>query len=181
MKVTSLVLVAGLMGLSAGCSTWMVGGGAGFDAGTVGVSGIGSGAGTHLETIGYTGERATGYGAGASLHILGFQSAQDADPMALMVVEGRHRWAGNRGDRTALFWGLGTGIGTAWTPAVSHLAVPVQVEVGVSRVVGGVLFELSARERLVGLIGTGSPPFDAANSVQVIMSAGFDRGGERPR
>jgi hypothetical protein len=174
MRATTAVLIAGLLVLSPGCSTVMVGGGAGFDAGTVGVSGIETGVGTHVEIIGYTAARATGFGTGASFHILGFQSAQDADPMALMVLEGRHRWARHRGDGAGLFWGLGTGAGTAWTPTVSHLAVPLQVEIGVNRVVGGVIFEIAARERLVGLIGTGSPPFDAVNAVQVIISGGFD-------
>lgn len=43
-----------------GCAPVMVGGGAGFDAGTLGVSGLETGIGGHLEVIGYGRDRGFG-------------------------------------------------------------------------------------------------------------------------
>jgi hypothetical protein len=49
------------------------------------------------------------------------------------------------------------------------VAIPLQVELGLERDLGPLCGRIGVRERLLGLIGSGSPPLDAFNSVQLTL------------
>jgi hypothetical protein len=75
---------------------------------------------------------------------------------------------------------MGSGFGVAWSAGIRAAAVPVQSEIGMQRRVGAVILSAGVRERFLGLIGTGSPPLDAFNSVQVIVGVRFGGEGRAP-
>ena len=162
------------------CSSVLVRGAPTFDAGTFAVSGVETGIGGQIEIIGYTGPNATGPGVGATLAVAGYNSDGDADPIFLTTLEGRYR----RGFRTRpsrqWYGELGTGLGVAWgAGSVDAAAIPVQVEAGLRNPDGGLLWSVGLRERATVLIGTGSPPLDLLNSIQLVAGLGFRLG--RPR
>jgi hypothetical protein len=67
---------------------------------------------------------------------------------------------------------VGIGLGVAWSAGIRGAAVPLHVEVGVQQRAGSMLLFAGLRERFLLLIGTGSPPVDAFNSVQLVIGAG---------
>ena len=154
-----------------GCSAVMVGGGAGYDAGTLGVSGIKTGVGGHVEVIGYG--RARSLGVGPALQLAGYNTAGDADPLAFTTFDVRYRRPARGGDTTQVYWEIGSGLGAAWSAGIRAAAMPLQGEVGVQRQTGSVILSLGVRERFLGLVGAGSPAWDAFNSVQLVFSARF--------
>lgn len=70
------------------------------------------------------------------------------------------------------YWEVGTGFGFGWSAGIRAAAIPVQVEIGAQKRAGPLLLRAGVRERFVGLVGTGSPPWDAFNSVQVVIGLG---------
>jgi hypothetical protein len=66
----------------------MVAGSTGYDAGTLGVSGIGTGVGGQVEVIKYRGPRGR-LGIGAALQLAGYSTANDADPIGFATFEVR--------------------------------------------------------------------------------------------
>jgi hypothetical protein len=148
----------------AGCSSLRVGGAVGFDAGTLGVSGVEVGTGAQVEAIAMLTPR---FGVGPSLQLAGYSTSGDGDPIWLTTLEARYR-LGQPGTASAYLEG-GAGIGLAWSPDVHHVAVPLQVELGVERRLGGIGGRVAIRERFTPLIGSGSPPLDALNSLQLAV------------
>jgi len=157
-----------------GCSSALLGAGPSFDFGTFGVSGVENGVGTQLEVIGYKSASATGTGLGPALQLVGYSAANDADPIAFLTVDLRYRR--QFVSASTLYWSVGTGGGLAWSAGVRGAAVPLQGEVGVARHVRRVQLFVGVRERLVVVIGSGSPQWDASNSVQLMGALGFARG-----
>jgi hypothetical protein len=174
-----LAITLGALATSA-CSSVLVRAAPTFDAGTFEVSGVETGIGGQIEMIGYTGPNATGPGVGAAIAVAGYSSAGDADPIFLTTLEGRYR-RGLRTNPSAQWYGeLGTGLGLAWgAGSVDAAAIPVQAEVGLRDPDGGLLWSLGLRERATLLIGSGSPPLDLLNSIQLVAGLGFRLG--RPR
>lgn len=171
MKMLAAVAAAAMPVLS-GCSSVLAGGGAGYDAGTPGVSGVESGVGGHAEAIGYAEPRATGYGLGAAVELAGYSTDGDADPIAFTTLEARYRRGLGGDGASGAYWEAGSGLGVAWSPGIQRVAVPLQGEIGVPTAAGGLLLSAGVRERFLGLLGTGSPPTDAFNSVQLIVRIG---------
>src|SRR5712671_5723865 len=86
LKLSGRTLACMLLPVLVGCSPVMVAGSLGSDAGTFGVSGIGTGIGGQLELIGY---RKTGgpggpvsrrWNLGPALQLAGYSAQNDADP-----------------------------------------------------------------------------------------------------
>lgn len=177
-KYGGMAVAAILPGLSA-CASTFVGAGPGWDAGTLGVSGVDTGIGVHLEAVGYAGEEATGLGLGPAVQLAGYDTDGDADPIAFTTLEARYRRRFGTPRRAGPYWELGSGAGVAWAPGVQRAAVPFQGEIGVQTLAGRALLSLGVRERFLLLIGTGSPPFDAFNSVQLIGRIGWGRDDRR--
>lgn len=158
------IAALGLLPLLAGCASVLVGGALGFDAGTVAVSGVETGWGAQVEVLGF--DRAARFGAGPSLQVGGYPTAGDADPVWVTAVEGRWRLAAFAG--RAGFVEAGAGLGAGWSPSLRHVAVPLQLEVGAeTQLRRGFRARVGVRERFVGLIGSGSPPGDLLNSLQL--------------
>ncbi|HET9985017.1 MAG TPA: hypothetical protein VFQ38_15565 [Longimicrobiales bacterium] len=163
-----------------GCASAVVRGGVGYDAGTLAVSGVETGVGGQGEVVGYSGAAGTGFGLGPALELAGYSTAGDADPIAFTTVEARYRRARSVGPAGA-YWELGSGLGVAWSPGIQRAAVPIQGEVGVQTALGGALLAVGVRERFLGLVGTGSPPLDAFNSVQLVVGLGLGGRGSGKR
>lgn len=162
------------------CSSVLVRGAPTFDAGTLAVSGVETGIGGQIEIIGYTGPNATGPGVGAALAVVGYSSAGDADPIFLTTLEGRYRRGLRTSPSTQWYGELGTGVGLAWIAgSVDAAAIPVQAEAGFRDPDGGLLWSVGLRERATVLIGSGSPPVDFLNSIQLIAGLGFRLGQPR--
>jgi hypothetical protein len=177
-RLRAIGRVALLLGC-AGCGSALVGVGAGYDAGTLGVSGVETGTGVQLEVVGYRGADGSGLGLGPALAIAGYTTDGDGDPIAFTTLELRYRRRLRPGARSGLYWGAGTGAGAAWSPALTRAALPLQGEVGVSTAAGRLLLSLGVRERFLALLGSGSPPTDASNSLQLVLGLGL--GAERAR
>jgi hypothetical protein len=159
----STLLLGGLI-LLGGCASLAVGGALGFDAGTLGADGVATGLGGELEMIGFG--AGDSFGIGPVLQLAGYNSSGDGDPIAFTTVEGRYRGLDLVG--APAYFELGTGLGAAWSPDVHHVVVPLHVAIGSTRRVGdAVSVEFFVRERFLALVGSGSPPLDAFNSVQV--------------
>jgi len=158
---------------AAGCATVTVRVGPTYDAGTLAVSGVQTGWGGHGEVIGYTRSAADSYGLGGSFHWVGYSTGGDADPILFTTgeVRYRHDFGPRRG--RGLYGELGTGLGLGWSPSIDRVAVPLQAELGYQVRSRNALFSLGVRERFLGLVGTGSPPFDAFNSVQLVAGLGL--------
>jgi hypothetical protein len=163
----------------AGCASTTVAIAPGFDAGTLAVPGVETGIGWQAESIGYSDRHATGLGGGLAIQRAGYATAGDADPITYTTAELRLRMRigetaphGPGGGPTA-YWSVGSGLGVAWSPAVNRVVVPLQAELGVQHGFGAALVSAGVRERFMPMVGTGSPPFDAFNSVQLVLGIGF--------
>lgn len=161
------------------CSFVTVGGGVGLDAGTVGASGVEAGVGGQIEVLGYAGEGETRYGWGPSLEIAGYSTDGDGDPIVFTTMEGRFRRQAGTSSLGDAYWELGSGFGVAWTPTLQRAVLPLQAEVGVQTSLGSARLSVGARERFLFLVGSGSPPLDAFNSVQLVAGVGFEVGQGR--
>ena len=149
------------------CSAVRLGAAPALDAGTLGVSGVGTGIGAQLEAIAYRERAGSGLGAGPALAIAGYTNSGDGDPIVFNTLELRARRS-----TAHAFAELGTGVGAAWAPGPIRFAVPLQAEAGLRATSGAFELSLGLRERFVGLVGTGSPPTDAHNSLQLVVRLG---------
>ncbi|MGQ0815248.1 MAG: DUF3667 domain-containing protein [Gemmatimonadota bacterium] len=166
------LLLAGCLALS-GCASAIMRGGPGFDMGTLTVSGLKTGVGAHVDAVGYDADEGGGYGVGVALGMAGYTSSGDADPVSIGTIEARYRLPiAPKRSGTRLYWEFGSGIGGAWAPELQRFAIPIQIELGVQRPLGGALIVAGIRERFVGLIGSGSPGADAFNSLQLLIGIG---------
>jgi hypothetical protein len=156
------------------CSALRIGAGPALDAGTLGVSGVGTGIGAHVEAIAYRERAGSGLGAGPALAIAGYSTSGDGDPIVFATLELRAR----RSSAHA-FAEVGTGAGAAWAPGPIRLAVPLQAEAGLRATSGPLELSVGLRERFIGLVGTGSPPTDAHNSLQLVVGIGALRRAAR--
>jgi hypothetical protein len=158
-----------------GCGAVMVAAGPSYDAGTFAVPGVKTGIGGQIEVIRYPRAHDVGVGLGASLELAGHSTANDADPLFLTTFEVRCRrpFHVHVTGRSGPYWQVGGGGAIAWSAGIRAAAVPVQAEIGVQRQVGSLLLSVGARERFVGLVGTGSPPLDALNSLQLLVGVQF--------
>jgi hypothetical protein len=156
-----------------GCRSVMVAGGPGFDAGTFAVPGIERGIGGQVEVIRYPTSGEAGVGLGPVFELAGHTTPNDADPLVLTTFELRYRRSFGATVASGPYWEVGGGGGIVWSAGVRAAAVPAQAEVGVQRRVGSLLLSVGARERFVGLIGTGSPAWDALNSLQLVVGVRF--------
>lgn len=159
--------------LLAGCSSVATRAGPTWDAGTVGVSGAESGVGGHTEVVGYRGPASTGFGLGPALGLAGYSSSGDADPIAFTTIEGRWRGEFGREDGRGAMWELGSGIGGAWTPTLSRAVVPLHAGVGWQLRAGGAHLSVELRERVLAMVGSGSPPTDVLSSLQLVLGLGL--------
>jgi hypothetical protein len=151
------------------CTSFLVGGGPSYDAGTLGVSGIETGMGGFGEVIVYTASSAMGFGFGPSLQIAGFNTDGDADPIVFTNMETRFRKPFRESPGIRAFWEYGSGLGLAWAPSIQRVVLPLHGEVGLQTRSGAWAVGLGIRERILALIGIGSPPFDAFNSLQLVL------------
>jgi hypothetical protein len=151
-----------------GCSTVMVAGGLGHDAGSVGVSGIETGMGGQLELIDYR-SAPSPWGFGPAVALAGYSTANDADPIGFATYDVRHRRPFGTTAARGAYWEWGTGAGVAWSAGIRGAAFPVQGEIGMQKRVGAVTWSWGVRERFIGVLGTGSPAWDPFNSVQVVV------------
>jgi hypothetical protein len=154
----------------------LVAGTRGYDAGTAGVSGVETGVGTHIEAIGF--RSASAIGVGPALAVAGYPTAGDADPLWFTTAELRFR---HTRDRSPFYWEGGTGFGIAWVAGPRQAVAVAQFEVGVKKRAGSVLLFAGARERFLGLLGTGSPPGDVFNSLHAVVGLGFGEPPSRSR
>lgn len=174
-------MLLGIVPLLAGCASTIVRAGPTFDFGTIATSGVTSGAGGHAEFVSYDAADGGGYGVGAALELGGYQTSGDADPIAFTTLETRYRLPiGSNAKRTQVYWEVGTGAGVAWTPALQSAVIPLQVELGAQRSIGSAFLVAGVRERFLGLIGSGSPMFDAFNSVQLVFGIGIGSQRRQP-
>jgi hypothetical protein len=164
---------------SQGCSSAFVRGAAGYDAGTLGVSGVETGFGGQIEAVGYTAKRSASYGLGAALEIAGFSTGGDADPIAFTTLEGRYRRPFEPPQESGAYWELGSGAGLAWAPDIQRAVLPLQGELGLQTRMGSAMLSVGLRERFLVLVGSGSPAWDAFNSVQLVAGLGFGAGRGR--
>lgn len=160
---------AALVPLLAGCGPTLVGGAAGFDAGTLGVGGVETGIGGQAELIFF--DRGGRWGGGPAFQWAGYRTEGDADPIAFTTAELRR----HVGRLEGAYMEFGGGIGGAWSSGLRRIALPLQAEVGVAARVGGFRGRVALRERFVGLIGDGTPPADAFNSVQIAFALWLGR------
>ena len=151
-----------------GCAV-TVAAGPSYDAGTFAVPGIETGIGGQIEVIRYSRAHDVAVGLGASLELAGHRTGNDADPLFFTTFEARYRRPFQAMAESGPYWEIGGGGGIAWSAGVEAAAVPVQAEIGVQRRVGSLLLSVGALERLVGVVGRGSPPFDALNSLQLLI------------
>jgi hypothetical protein len=158
-----------------GCRSFAIAGGPGFDAGTLAVGGIDTGIGAYAEALAYTGSGATAAGFGPTLQIAGFETDGDADPIAFASIEARYRTGFGPAGTIRPIWSLGAGLGMAWSPGLSRVAVPLQGEVGLQASAGAFSMALGVRERFLPLIGIESPPFDAHNTVLMVLTFAVTR------
>jgi hypothetical protein len=170
------VAAAMVLALTTGCGSAMVSGGGAFDAGTVAAGGLKSGFGQSAELIGFSESMGMGLGLGPSIHWGGYDSADEGEPIGVSTLEGRARSLLRRDGATRPFWGLGVGAGMAWTPSVSHLAIPLHGELGIQHRRGTFFWEVAVRERFITLVGGGSPQVDGLNSLQVVVGLGVSVG-----
>jgi hypothetical protein len=139
-----------------------------WDYGGYDVSGIDSGTGKTAEGGYYW---AQGVGLFGCLHLAGYRSGGDADPIFWMAGEVRYRGSPGR-DRAGLPWfwsaGVGGGIGYSGKPAV---VTPIILELGFRAVKsGGVGIDLAVRNHAALFITGGDPPVDIVNSVELAIS-----------
>lgn len=172
-RLMVLPVLIGVMLLAGGCTTVTVRGGPSCDAGTLAVSGVETGWGWGGEIIGYTRSAAESYGLGGAVHGAGYSTGGDADPILFTTVESRYRHDFGPRRGRGVYGELGAGLGVAWSPSIDRVAVPLQAELGYQVRRRNALFSIGLRERFLGLVGTGSPPFDAFNSVQLVAGIGF--------
>lgn len=166
----ALLLTAVLL---AGCGSVATRAGPTWDAGTVGVGGVESGVGGHAELVGYRGPASRGFGLGPALGLAGYSSSGDADPIAFTTFEGRWRGEFGREDGRGATWELGSGIGGAWTPTLNRAVVPLHAGVGWQLRAGGTHLSVELRERVLAMVGSGSPPTDVLSSLQLVLGLGF--------
>lgn len=159
--------------LLTGCSSVTTRGGPTWDAGTVGVSGTEAGVGGHAELLGFRGPASKGFGLGPALGLAGYSSSGDADPIAFTTIEGRWRGEFGAEDGRGATWELGSGIGGAWTPTLNRAVVPLQAGVGWQLRAGGTHLSVGLRERILAMVGSGSPPTDVLSSLQLVLGLGF--------
>lgn len=152
-----------------GCGAVMVAAGPSYDAGTFAVPGVETGIGGQIEVIRYSRAHDVAVGLGASLELAGHRTGNDADPLFFTTFEARYRRPFQAMAESGPYWEIGGGGGIAWSAGVQAAAVPVHAEIGVQRRVGSLLLSVGARERFVGVVGRGSPPFDALNSLQLLI------------
>lgn len=171
-RIVAVVWLSALTPLT-GCGPVLVGGALGFDAGTLGVSGVETGVGAQAEIIAF--DRDGSSGVGPAVQLAGYSSSGDGDPIAFTTLEARY--AGWNPFGGGAYLEVGTGLGAAWSPGVHHAAVPVQVEVGLERPLGAWTGRVGVRERFIGLIGGGSPPLEAFNAVQLVLGVTLGGGG----
>ncbi len=176
MRVTLLWLVS-LPALS-GCGAVMVAAGPSYDAGTFAVPGIETGIGGQIEVIRYADDSRVGMGA--SVELAGHRTGNDADPLFLTTFEARYRRPFEAMAESGPYWELGGGGGIAWSAGVQGAAIPVQAEIGVQRRVGSLLLSVAVRERVVGVLSTGSPPVDVLNSLQLLIGVRFGAQNRAP-
>ena len=155
-----------------GCASVSLGAAVGYDAGTVGVSGVETGVGFQAEAIAYPWD-GRGFGIGPSVQVAGYSNAGDADPIAFATLDVRYHSVPE--DRSRPYLQLGTGVGVALSPGIRHVAVPLQAEVGLERRAGRVTGRIGLRERFVGLVGSGDPALEAFNAVQLVLGLSFGR------
>jgi hypothetical protein len=173
------------------CSLWLailpvlsctsaaaVAGGPGYDAGTFAVPGIKTGIGAQIEVIGYTRVNHGGLAVGPAFQLAGYATANDADPLVFTTFDVRYRRSPRATTRGGIYWEIGSGAGVAWSAGIRAAAVPVQAEIGVQRRAGSLLISVGGRERFIGLVGGGSPAFDASNSLQLVFRVRRDSGGQ---
>jgi hypothetical protein len=124
-----------LLGLT-GCHSGLLGAGVAYDAGTLGVSGIETGVGLHLEAIGYRAPNGTGIGLGPVLQIAGYTLEGDGDPLGFSTLEVRYRQFMHPTGMTGAYWAVSSGAGAAWAPALTRVAPTIQAEIGVQTAAG---------------------------------------------
>ena len=146
--------------------------GPGYHAGTVGVSGLETGWGGSAETVWYKQSDGAGFGLGIMVEVAGYSTDGDADPIAFNSLEVRYRRPPESRDDTGRYWEVGTGLGLAWVPSIQRVVIPLQAEVGLQKRFGGSLVSVGLRERLLPMVGSGSPPFDIFNSLQLVVGVG---------
>jgi hypothetical protein len=104
---------------------------------------------------------------GTSAQLGGYASARDGAPIGFTTLELRYH---SRSENASLpYFQLGSGGGVAWTPDVRHLALPLQLEIGMERRFGTTRGRVGVRERFLGLVGTRGGEIAAFNSVQLIF------------
>ena len=162
-----------------GCRSVMIAVGPGYDAGTFAVPGIETGIGGQIEIIRYP-RSDVGVGLGPAFELAGLTTLNDADPLFFTTFELRYRRPIGATAGSGPYWEVGSGVGVAWSAGIQAAAVPVQAEIGVQRRAGSLLLSVGVRERFVGLVGTGSPPWDAVNSLQLVFGVRFGAGARSP-
>jgi hypothetical protein len=163
-----------------GCSSVMLAGGPGYDGGTFGVPGVETGIGGQIEVIRYPRADDAGVGLGAAFELAGHRTYNDADPLFFTTFELRYRRPFGATAASGPYWEVGSGGGIAWSAGIRAAAIPVQAGIGVQRQVGSLLLSVGARERFVGLVGTGSPSWDGLNSLQLVFGVQFGAGARSP-
>jgi hypothetical protein len=169
--IAALVLLT-VPGLS-GCHSVLLSGGPGYDAGTFGGSGVSTGPGAQGDAIKFRRHDKTGVGLGPALQLAGYSGGNDADPIVFTTLDLRYRRPPSASSANGLYWEAGSGFGVAWSAGPRAAVIVTQVEVGRQKRAGDVLLFVGVRERFLTLVGTGSPPLDAHNSVQLVVGVGF--------
>jgi hypothetical protein len=178
-RIARFLWLVALPALS-GCGAVMVATGASHDAGTFAVPGVETGIGGQIEVIRYPRGHDVAVGLGASLELAGHRTGNDADPLLLTTFEARYRRPFHAIAGSGPYWEFGGGGGIAWSAGIQAAAVPLQAEIGVQRRVGSLLLSVGARERFVGIVGRGSPPLDALNSLQLLIGVRFGARSRAP-
>jgi hypothetical protein len=156
----------------AGCGTVAYAGAIGYDAGSLEVprGWIADGIGAQVEAILYPGGGA--YGLGPSAQLSGYASPRGS-PITFTTLELRYHARSRL--RSEPYYQLGSGAGVAWGPRVRHLAMPLQLEIGMEHDLGPALARVGVRERVLGLVGTEGGDLAVFNSLQLIL--GIATGG----
>lgn len=178
-RIGRVLWLAGLPALS-GCGAVMVAAGPSYDAGTFAVPGIETGLGGQIEVIRYPRAPDVGVGLGASFELAGHRTGNDADPLFFTTFEARSRRPFQAMAESGPYWELGGGGGLVWSAGVQAAAIPVQAGIGVQRRLGSVLLSVEVRERFVAVVGSGSPPLDALNSLQLLIGVRFGAHNRAP-
>jgi hypothetical protein len=158
----------------------MVGGGPGYDAGTFAVPGVERGIGGQIDVIRYSRPDNVGFGMGPAFELSGHTTMNDADPLFCTTFDLRYRRPFGPPATSGPYWEVGSGVGLAWSAGIRAAAVPVQAEIGRQWRAGSLLVSVGARERFVGMVGPGSPPWDALNSLQLFFGVRSGPGARSP-